>query len=208
MSRLRKPSGTWRRWAIVAAVFSLFVAACGASSPAVLTGMVREPAPDVGGVVLPYEANGGRDFTTRAEPGRLLLVYFGYTSCPDVCPTTLADLRTAVQGLGDEGERVDVAIITVDPDRDVPERVTNYLHAFFDDGHALRTGDPAQLAAAADRYGAAYEVTTTADGSVEVAHSAFLYVVDSAGRILVQWPFGTLSEDMKNDLAYLFAEGV
>lgn len=208
MSRFETSLSMWRRLAGIAAVAALLAVGCGDDSPAGLTGIVREPAPDVGGVVLPDEANGGSDFATRAEPGRLLLVYFGYTSCPDICPTTLADLRTAVRGLGDDGDRVDVAIITVDPDRDVPERVADYIHAFFDDGHALRTEDQNQLAAAADKYGAAFEVTTTADGTIEVAHSAFLYVVDSGGRILVQWPFGTLSEDMQKDLEYLFAEGV
>lgn len=189
-------------------VVGLIAAACGDDSPAGLAGMVREPPPNVGSVALPDGSAGGRDFATKAAAGQLLLVYFGYTACPDVCPTTLADLRNAVQLLGEDANRITVAMVTVDPDRDVPEQLTLYVQAFFDGGHSLRTDDLQVLRRAADAFGADYDVTENADGIVEVAHTAFLYVVDSNGRVLVQWPFGTPSEDMRNDLAYLFERGV
>ena len=183
---------------LVGVFVALFIlsAACGDEAPAGLAGMVRHPAAEVGGVVLPNVSDGSVDFITRAEPGNLLLVYFGYTSCPDVCPTTLADLRRAIGELGDDGNRVNVAFITIDPDRDLAKEVTNYIHVFFPDGIALRTENPALLKAAADAYGAAYEVTTAPDGTV--------YAVDAQGTILVQWPFGMDSDDIRNDLAYLF----
>lgn len=194
--------------AILVATLALIIIACGGDTPAALTGIVREPAPNVGDVVLPDVTNGGQDFATRAEPGRLLLVYFGYTSCPDICPTTMADLRAAVRGLEADADRIDVAFITVDPDRDLPERVADYVHAFFDEGLALRTDDDAQLEAAAERYGASFEVAAATDGSIEVAHSAFLYAVDSDGYIRVQWPFGAEPEDMQRDMELLLARGV
>jgi protein SCO1/2 len=190
--------------AVVLIALFVLAAACGGEEPAELAGMVRHPAAEVGHVVLPDVADTSIDFTTRAEPGQLLLVYFGYLSCPDVCPTTLADLRRAVGGLGDDASRVDVAFITIDPDRDLPDEVASYIQVFFPEGIALRTADPAVLKAVADAYGAAYEVTTAADGAVEVAHSAFVYAVDANGTILVQWPFGMSSDDIRNDLAYLF----
>ena len=186
----------------------IFTAACGDKAPVGLAGMVRHPAAEVGSVVLPDVADSGVDFTTRAEPGHLLLVYFGYLSCPDVCPTTLADLRRAVGELGDDSSRVDVAFITIDPDRDLPDEVTSYIQVFFPEGVALRTGDPDLLRAVSDAYGAAYEVTTAADGTVEVAHSAFVYAVDEEGTILVQWPFGMSSDDMRADLVYLFDQAM
>lgn len=138
-----------------------------------------------------------------AEPDRVLVVYFGYTSCPDICPTTMADLRLAVQQLGDDAERIDVAFVTVDPGRDDAERITRYIQAFFPDGHALRTDDPVRLEEAAFPFGAAYQVVTHEDGEVEVAHSAFLYAIDSDGVVQVQWPFGFTSEDMASDLEKL-----
>jgi len=168
-----------------------------------LTGFVQDPAPSVMGVTLPDAARGGRDYTLTAEKGELLLVYFGYTSCPDVCPTTLADLRRAVADLGDEADRVEVAVVTVDPDRDDAEVISAYVQAFFPDGHALRTDDPDRLAHAAESYSAFYEVTELDDGTIDVAHSSLTYVVDSTAHVPLIWPFGVASDDLAKDLRIL-----
>lgn len=196
---------TWRLFALTAfSAALLIVASCAAEKT--LAGIVRDPAPDVSQVVLPDVASNGEDFVTKADPGRLLLVYFGYTNCPDICPTTLADVRRSVADLGSDGEKIDLAMITVDPERDTPERLNAYAQTFFETAHALRTEDPERLTAAADAYGASFEVTLSLDDVIEVAHSAFLYVVDESGHIVVQWPFGTSSEDMENDLRLLAEE--
>jgi protein SCO1/2 len=196
-----------RRTGLTGLVLFLFVVlnACSDATPQVLFGMVREPSPNVSTVVLPAVSHGDADFAMLSDPGRLLVVYFGYTSCPDICPSTMVDLRRAVEQLGDEAEKVDVAFITVDPLRDTPEKVTNYVQAFFEQtGVALRTEDPELLESAARAFGAAYERAITDEGELEVSHSAFLYAIDEEGQILVQWPFGMTSDDMYNDLAYLF----
>jgi protein SCO1/2 len=195
----------------VGLVLFLFIllSACSDAAPRTLFGMVREPSPNVGAVVLPAVSHGDADFEMKADPGGLLVTYFGYTSCPDICPSTLVDLRRAVEQLGDDAEKVDVAFITVDPLRDTPERLTTYIQAFFEQtGVALRTEDPAQLESAARAFGAAYERSITDDGELEVSHSAFLYAIDEEGQILVQWPFGMTSDDMYNDLAYLFDHAI
>lgn len=191
--------------ALVAAALAL--AACGGDSVDSLTGILRDPAPDVGAVALADASNADTPFAMRAAAGELLVVYFGYTACPDVCPTTLADLRSAVGRLDDDAERIDVAIITVDPDRDDGERLTSYIQSFFPGGHALRTDDADELQAAADAFGAAYEVVQTDEG-VEVGHTAYLYGVDESGLIRVQWSFGVTPDDLEHDLAYLLDEGV
>jgi protein SCO1/2 len=178
-------------------VLGLIVAGC---SDPTLAGMVREPPPAVSEISLPDMAAGGEKFTTTAAPGGLLLVYFGYTNCPDICPTTMADLRKALTDLGDGVERIEVAMITVDPERDIPDRLVAYIQSFFDDGHALRTEDPAELRTAAEAFGVSYEVTTGESGVTEVAHSAFLFAVDATGHIVVQWPFGTTWQDIRDDL--------
>ena len=183
-------------------VVAALTAACGQSIPEQPAGIVRDPAPEVGDVSLPDLDTGGSDFPFIAADGEILVVYFGYTSCPDVCPTTLADLRRAMADL-DDAERVDVAMATVDPERDTPEVISGYLHSFFPEGHPLRTEDDAELRAAADAFGADYEVTTSEDGDVEVAHTGFLYAVDDAGELALTWPFGTTWEDMQGDLLWL-----
>lgn len=210
MNRLPRllAGGVSQRLVAVLVMVATLAVACADSAPTGLAGIVREPAPDVSAATLSDGANGGADFSTVAREGHLLLVYFGFTFCPDICPTTLADTRKALRELGDRAELVDFAMITIDPERDQPEALTEYVQAFFDDGHALRTDDAELLRRVADAYGADYGVTKRADGVVEVEHSAFLYGVDSQGRILVQWAFGTPSEDITNDLAYLFDQGV
>jgi len=192
----------------MAALVALTVS-CGDDSPGAPAGIVRDPAPVVGSIALPDLSVDGTPFATKADAGEVLLVYFGYTSCPDVCPTTMADIRSALQELdGERAARVDLAMVTVDPDRDTGEILTAYVQTFVPGAHALRTDDPAELRAAADAYGASYEVDTNDEGFVEVAHSAFLYAVDSTGHIRLTWPFGTPREDITSDLEYLFDEGV
>lgn len=179
----------------------------GADPEAELAGIVREPLPVVDGVELPDVNQDGEAFALRGAENGLLLVYFGYTSCPDVCPTTMADLRSALDGLGDDADRVAVAMATIDPDRDTPDVLTSYVDAFVEDGHALRTEDDAELRAATDAFGADYSVTEADDGEIEVVHTGSVYAVDPEGRMLVQWPFGTPFDDIENDLKTLLARG-
>jgi protein SCO1/2 len=170
-------------------------------------GMVRDPAPVVDGNALPDATRDGRPMTLRASEGGLLLVYFGYTECPDVCPTTMGDVRTALDELTPaERGRVRVAMVTVDPDRDTNTVLSNYIHAFFRDGHALRTGDPRLLARVAKAFGAGYEVTKAKDGTVEVAHTAYTYAVDEEGRLRLQWAFGTPARDFQEDIRALLRD--
>jgi protein SCO1 len=170
-----------------------------------LNGLVRPEPLQVGAVTLPDVTDGTPEtpFTFRAAPGELLIVYFGFTSCPDVCPTTLADLRVALEQLGPAAERVDLAMVTVDPERDTAAVLSGYLGSFAERYHALRTTDPAALTAAEDAFGASSSVTKADDGEVEVAHSATTYVVDENGTVLVEWPFGLGSAEMAADLQAL-----
>lgn len=191
------------RPAVLLAGLTLLVAACSGDAVEGPTGIVRDPAPQVGSVVLGDASNGGEPFSMQADEGELLVVYFGYTACPDICPTTLADFRSAVRRLDEErAEAIDVAMVTVDPMRDDAERLTSYVQSFFAGSHALRTEDAGVLRSAADAFGADYEVVIEGD-NIKVAHTAFLYAIDDVGRIQLQWPFGATSEDMANDLEYL-----
>jgi protein SCO1 len=192
--------------ALMALVAALALPACGDSGGAPLKGVVRAPLPEVGALTLPDVAAGGAEVPFRADDGGILVVYFGFTSCPDVCPTTMADLREALRSLGEDAERVSVALVTVDPGRDSDEVLTDYVEYFAPGGHALRTDDDARLRDVAAGFGASYTVATV-DGAIEVAHTGHLYAVDEAGRLLVTWLFGTSPEDLRADLVRLLEDG-
>lgn len=172
-----------------------------------LAGAVRTPPLEVSDVVLP-DAVTGEPVAMQAPPGELYVVYFGYTSCPDVCPTTMNDVAVALGDLPDDlADRVTVAMATVDPERDTAEVLTGYLDHFFTRHLALRTTDPAALTAATEAFGVQWEVEEHEPGEAyEVAHTAVTYVVDDTGTVVVEWPFGLDSESMAADLRTLLEE--
>lgn len=193
---------TFRRPLALAATSVVVLAACGGDEEATLTGYQRDPAPDVSEITLP-DIETGDEVALRADEGELLAIYFGYTHCPDFCPTTMSDLRLALRRMDeDEADRVDVAMVTVDPDRDL-EILPEYVGGFFEDGIALGTTDAAALATAAAPFGATYNVQTNDEGEIEVAHSTALYVVDDEGKLVLTWQFGVEIDDLKNDLEIL-----
>lgn len=184
------------------ALLSLVAASC-SSEPDELSGIVRSPAPSVADVSLPDASAGGAPFNMKAPEGELLLIYFGYTACPDVCPTTLADVKKVMAGLGDDAEKVTLAMETVDIDRDTEEIISKYVQSFVPDAHGLRASDSSALRAAADVFGADYSVAVGEDGRVEVQHTAHLYAVDEEGLLRVTWAFGTEPESIVNDIRIL-----
>lgn len=194
-----------RHAALALAALALPLVACGADKEAkVLSGYQLTPPPVVGALSLPDASADGADFTFKSAPGEYLVVYFGYTSCPDVCPTTLAEVKKAFKQIGDTAEQVDVAMITVDPDRDDGDLLTRYVQSFIDGAHALRTEEPAELEAVAKAFGASYTVTKNDADEIEVSHSGNLYVVDQNGDVVLQWPFGLKADAIATDLEILF----
>lgn len=162
---------------------------------------------DVSGTGLPDGTASGAPVAFAADPGGVRLVYFGYTACPDVCPTTLADIRTALAKLSAaDRARVSLVMVTIDPARDRPDVLTRYVTSFVPGAHAAQTDDQLALRAVAERFGADYGVETAADGTIEVVHTAFVYLVDAEGHVRVTWPFGTNAPDMRHDLTKLLDE--
>jgi protein SCO1/2 len=197
------------RRSLIAAAAVLALAACGSDDggDASLSGIVRDPAPVVDGTVLPSVAVEGENVEFRARSGGLQAVYFGYTSCPDVCPTTLADLTVALRKLpDDQAAMVDTVMVTVDPDRDL-EILADYVRSFIPDADAAGTDDDELLAEAAEPFGVVYAVTALVDGTVEVEHSPFLYLVNDRGELVVSWQFGESSDNMAADMATLLERG-
>lgn len=188
---------------VVVVALLVAISACGDDAPYVPAGVIRSPAPVVDVAPIPDETG---DFTFRARPGALLIAYFGYTTCPDVCPTTLADLRAALRQLDDQqNARIDFAMVTIDPERDAIS-IDPYVRAFIADGYGLSTSDPELLATVAEPFGVIYSVETMEDGHVEVVHSAWLYAIDENGELLLSWAFGTDRDAIARDLRHLLEE--
>jgi protein SCO1/2 len=195
---------------VAIALAALAFAGCGSDeTTGQLNGMTRQPPTKVGDVTLP-DVNPDSSDPARPLKGEgdgYLLVYFGFTSCPDVCPTTLADLRLALEGLDDsERERIRVAMVTVDPRRDTAKVLNGYLGYFFPKSgfSALRTTDASRLASVESEFGASHRIgKAKKDGSYDVDHSAQTYAVNSDGVVEVEWPFGTSAQDMRSDIELL-----
>ena len=195
----------------VVGALALGATACGSSSPksadrkaTTIKGGQQTPPPQVGAFSLPDVSAGGADFPMKAAPGQLLVMYFGYTNCPDICPGTLAGLRLALHKLGTNADRVQVAMATVDPTRDTGDVLTSYLGHFFKKNfHALRTDDTNLLEQVTGAFGVQYEVAVNAKGEEEVGHSALSFAVDDQGRVVDTWPYGFSEKDIASDMRLL-----
>jgi protein SCO1/2 len=183
------------RLVVLTLAAALVGASCSGSTmdPEDRAGYSRTPTPDVSRAeFIGYSAfPDGEAFAPIAPEGELLLMYFGYLSCPDVCPTTLAELSNALDAMPeDEADRISVGMVSVDPDRDAGTAISTYLDVFVDRHHGLLAPDAASLAESAEAFGVLYEVEEhePGDTSYEVGHSATVYVVDDRGLII--WELG------------------
>jgi protein SCO1/2 len=123
----------------------------------------------------------GRAVTDATYRGKWLLVYFGYTSCPDICPTVLLRIGQALDSLGSLADRVQPIFITLDPGRDTAQRLKQYMASFNSRVVGLR-GDPQQIGDAARQFHVYYHARDLGNGEYTVDHSSFLYVVTPEGR--------------------------
>mgnify|MGYP002624688420 CR=1 FL=1 len=146
----------------------------------------------------------GRPFRLSDQRGKIVLMFFGFTSCPDVCPTTLAEAKRIMEGLGDETENVRFVFITVDPERDTPERLGQYVSNFHPELIGL-TGTPEELQTMFDAYGIYAAKVPLEDSAAEYTmdHTARVFLVDQDGRLRLSYAFGTPDEDILQDVQYL-----
>ncbi len=151
------------------------------------------------------KAADGGDFRLSRLRGKVVVLEFGFTNCLRVCPVSLALLAQARQKLGAQADRLQVVFISVDPERDTPARLANYL-AQFDKSFIGLTGTPEQMAAIRKDYGiSATKVPTGAD-SYQVGHSSYLYFIDKGGKLRALLPFGRPADDIVHDVNVLAAE--
>jgi protein SCO1/2 len=145
----------------------------------------------------------GKTLSLSDFRGKLVVLYFGYTSCPDVCPTTMAALAQAMRDLGAKADGVQGIMVTVDPQRDTPDRLNSYVTA-FDPRFIGLSGTPDQIAGAAKAFGVVYQVHPgSSAANYLVDHTATTTVLDKDGRIRLIWPYGTPPEEVAADLGQL-----
>ncbi len=168
--------------------------------PPTLRGMVIEPPKPM------------PDFTLQSVDGpvslsdfrgKIVVLYFGYTSCPDVCPTTLANLRQALNDLGEKADEAQVILVAVDWQKDTPERVASYLSAFHPDFVGL-SGTQAQIDAVTKDFGIFYQINPPDEnGYYTVDHTATTLVLNREGGLILTWPYGLTADELLEDLKVL-----
>ncbi len=134
----------------------------------------------------------GRERTDRDFHGRYALIYFGYAFCPDVCPTALSDMMVALDELGPRQDRIQPVFVTIDPERDTPERLKSFV-AEFDPRLIGLSGSPAQITAAAKAYRVYYAKAEDPEAGPDylMNHSSVIYLIDPRGRYVTHFNHGT-----------------
>ena len=180
------PPRTTPRFAIVAIVFAgVLVIAAGV----LLALALRETPRGAAGTALASAIGGpfqlidqnGEPFSDADLKGKWHLIFFGYTHCPDACPTALNEMSLALDRLGMKRDEVGVVFITVDPERDTPDALKSYVQS-FDAPIVALTGSPEAVAQAAKAYRVFYAKHPRADGDYDMDHSAVIYVMNPEGR--------------------------
>ncbi|MGB6196979.1 MAG: SCO family protein [Methyloceanibacter sp.] len=143
----------------------------------------------------------GKPVTDRDFRGRYMLIFFGFTHCPDICPAELQVIAQALEQLGDKAKTVVPIFITLDPERDTPEAMANYVKSFGPNFVGL-TGSPEAIAAAAKAYRVAYSQVENKNsaGDYSVDHSALVYLMDPEGRYVTHFSYGLSADQMAEKL--------
>ena len=143
----------------------------------------------------------GKPVTDRDFRGRYMLIFFGFTHCPDICPAELQVIAQALEQLGDKAKKVVPIFITLDPERDTPEAMANYVKSFGPNFVGL-TGSPEAIAAAAKAYRVAYSKVENKESprDYSVDHSALVYLMDPEGRYVTHFSYGLSADQMAEKL--------
>lgn len=174
------------------------------SKPYQYQGSLIEPASPAPSFKLPSTT--GEEFDLEAQRGKVVLLFFGYTHCPDICPTTLNDFKQVKNHLGGQADHVQFVFVTADPQRDTMKAVRDYV-SIFDPGFIGVTAPEEKLKPVWDAYGVFVkkrEVGSAAGYLVD--HTARIYVVNPEGKLRLTFPQGMAPEAMADDISHLLDE--
>lgn len=138
--------------------------------------------------------------------GKLVLIYFGYTFCPDICPATLGNVNQALKQIGSKAEDVQLIMVSLDPQRDTPEKLEQYV-AHFNPTFIGITGTQEQVDTVTSLYGIFYEKKEGSEATnYLIDHTATLMVIDRAGYLKLVFPFGVTADEIADDLKYMLRQ--
>lgn len=168
--------------------------ACSATGTTVLAQGVGHPGPS-----FELTDHTGKPFSSSTLAGHPYVLFFGFTRCPDVCPTTLLEMSNVLKRLGEDADRLKILFVTVDPEQDTPEQLGKYL-ASFDPRIVGLTGNDEKIAEVAKGWKAFYNKITEDDGSYTIVHSAYVYLVDRENRLFDTLNFQETEEEQMTKL--------
>jgi protein SCO1/2 len=147
---------------------------------------------------------GGRLHTLAEYRDKVVVLFFGYTHCPDVCPTTLADLAQVMRVLDKEAARVQVLFVSLDPERDTPQMLADYVPAFHPSFLGL-TGNAAEINQTAQAFGVSWQKRQSASGGYTLDHTAGTYLIEPASRRVLLAPYAQRADLLAQDIKLLLA---
>ena len=189
------------RLTTIALVASLLAAGCGGDKPGTkfqLTDVTGAPW----GKKLELTDHNGQRRTLDDFKGKVVVLFFGFTHCPDACPTTLAELAAVAKELGPEAQRMQVLVVTVDPERDTPEVLRQYVPSFNPQFLGLY-GTAAETTAAAKEFKVYFNKQPQPAGGYTVDHSAGTFVIDKEGRLRLFGQYGAGAKALLHDIRLL-----
>lgn len=167
-----------------------------------LNGSLIQPASDAADFQLTDQ--NGKAYRLSAQRGKLILLFFGYTHCPDVCPMTLAQFRDIKASLNEQAKNVEFVFVTVDPEQDLLSRMKEYVDA-FDPQFIGLMGSQSELEQVWKDYGVYQEVNTDNTSNNSVDHSTRIYLIDRQGKLLLTYPSGFETHQIVQDVRFLLA---
>ena len=172
--------------------------------PYTFNGTVIDPPLPIEDFVLQTGIN--ESFRLSEQNGKITLLFFGYTNCPDVCPTTLAEFKQVSENLGDEAQDVQFVMVTADPERDTPERMGEFV-SFFNPSFMGLSGERSELEKVYKDFSVFIEKqeSSSAAGYL-VSHTSSVFVLDKETNLRITFPYGTSANEMTDDISQLLNE--
>lgn len=197
-----------KNWSLVLLAFMFLAALPARAEPPAAHGQPEEAVVEINSRYLLMDTK-GRAITNEDFPGRFQLIAFGYTFCPDICPTTLAEMALVMEKLGERAKRLQPIFVTVDPERDTPEALKRYTE-FFHPAIIGLTGSPHLVRRVADHFKVRYEKHLEPGASADkysVDHSAGMYLLGPDGRFLLKFAYAVPPQEIAERIGALMASG-